>query len=86
MRVNPGTLTPVAELAAGLDPQAVAVDDTGQRAYVANRGSDSISAMDLGEREVIAQALAIVVVLAGLAFLVIRHRLATDRSSTEAAH
>ena len=45
-----------------------------------------LDAPSFGQGLTIAQVLSIVVVLAGLAFLVIRHRLATDRSSTEAAH
>ena len=37
----------VVEIGVGLDPRTVAVDDTSRRAYVANRGSDSVSVVDL---------------------------------------
>src|SRR4030042_486353 len=43
----------IAELAVGIDPRTVAVDDAGQRAYVANRGSDTLSIVDLAARAVI---------------------------------
>ena len=43
----------VAELAVGRDPRTVAVDSDGTRAYVANRGGASVSAIDLAAQHVI---------------------------------
>jgi len=51
--VNTETRELLAEIPVGVDPRTVAVDDTAQRAYVANRGSDSISVVDLINRTII---------------------------------
>jgi phosphatidylglycerol:prolipoprotein diacylglycerol transferase len=45
-----------------------------------------LDAPRFGQGLTIAQVLALVIVAAGLGFLIIRHRLATSESSTEAAH
>ncbi len=45
----------VVEIGVGVDPRTVAVDDAGRRAYVANRGSDSVSVVDLSTRTVITE-------------------------------
>nr|MBC8255244.1 c-type cytochrome [Ardenticatenia bacterium] len=45
----------VAEIPVGLDPRTVAVDDAGSRAYIANRGSDSVSVVDLTTHTVITE-------------------------------
>jgi YVTN family beta-propeller protein len=37
----------LAEIPVGRDPRTVAVDEAGQRAYTANRGSNSVSVVDL---------------------------------------
>jgi YVTN family beta-propeller protein len=42
----------VTEIAVGVDPRAVAVDDARARAYVANQGSDTVSVIDLVSRSV----------------------------------
>lgn len=44
----------VNEITVGVDPRSVAVDDTSQRAYVTNRGSNRVSVVDLVTRLVIA--------------------------------
>ena len=43
----------VTELAVGVDPRAVAVDDVRGRAYVANQGADTISIVDLRAQSVV---------------------------------
>ncbi|MGD2205514.1 MAG: beta-propeller fold lactonase family protein [Anaerolineae bacterium] len=45
----------VAELPVGVDPRTVTVAADGQRAYVANRGSGSVSVVDLAARQTIAE-------------------------------
>ncbi len=45
----------VAEISVGVDPRTVAVDDAGLRAYVANRGSGTVSVVDLAARAVVAE-------------------------------
>jgi YVTN family beta-propeller protein len=44
----------VATIPVHRDPEAIAVDSTGQRAYVINTGSNTVSAIDLDSRRVIA--------------------------------
>jgi YVTN family beta-propeller protein len=51
--VDTATQAKVAEISVGVDPRAVAVDDSRARAYVANRGSDSVTVIDLVKRQVI---------------------------------
>jgi YVTN family beta-propeller protein len=43
----------VKEIPVGVDPRTAAVDDVGDKAYVANRGSDSISVIDLNMRQLL---------------------------------
>ncbi len=50
--VDTSSLKVIAEIAVGLDPRCVAVDETGTRAYVSERESDSISLIDLASRKV----------------------------------
>jgi YVTN family beta-propeller protein len=45
----------LAEIPVGVDPRTVAVNDGSQRAYVANRGSSSISVVDLARRQAVAE-------------------------------
>jgi YVTN family beta-propeller protein len=55
--VDTGSLSPIAELPVGIDPRTVTVDDGGRfgqvRAYVANRGSASVSVVDVTAGQVI---------------------------------
>jgi YVTN family beta-propeller protein len=53
--VDPATSSPLIELAVGVDPRTVAVDDAGRRAYVANRVSGTLSVVDLVARTVISE-------------------------------
>ena len=43
----------IVELAVGVDPRTVTVDDASSHVYVTNRGDDSISVIDLAARQVI---------------------------------
>jgi YVTN family beta-propeller protein len=43
------------EIPVGVDPRAVAVDETRQQIYVANQGSDSLSVIDLNDNSVISE-------------------------------
>jgi YVTN family beta-propeller protein len=45
--VNTADHSVITEIPVGVDPRTVAVDDAGTRAYVANRGGDSVSVIDL---------------------------------------
>lgn len=54
--VDSATSLPMRELDVGVDPRAVTVDDAGQRAYVTNWGSGSVSVVDLVNRTVITEA------------------------------
>jgi len=58
--VDTGSHAILAELPVGIDPRTVTVDSAGRRAYVANRGSDNVSVVDLSvqlERPTDAEAL-----------------------------
>lgn len=51
--VNALSRTLIAEMAVGVDPRTVTVDDAGHHAYVANRGDDTVTVVDLTARKVI---------------------------------
>jgi len=53
--VDTETRSVLAEIPVGVDPHTVAVDDKGQRAYVASRGDNRITVIDLTTTQVITQ-------------------------------
>ncbi len=55
--VDTASRSVLAEIPVGVDPRTVAVDNSGQRAYVANRGDDCVTVVDLTTTQVITQVM-----------------------------